>query len=292
MNRLIDIIVANKLRMVFGDLTAVNNIDISVKEGEIYGFLGPNGAGKTTTMRMLTTLQLPTSGDIYIGGFHLPNEKEDARKLIGMVQQHISLDKDLSVLENMKYHSILHKIPRRDAERRIKELYEYINLEPYLNKTIAELSGGWKRKVAIICSIIHKPKILFLDEPTAGLDTQSRHMLWELIRKLNTEGTTIFLTTHYIEEAEALCDRVGIIRCGKMAVLGSPQELCDIIGRMAVEYEIEGKRVYRYFPDRASSKEFAEKLDADYLIRKTSLEDVFLELTGRDSLTAYGDFDV
>ncbi len=270
--------------MRFGDLTAVDNIDVDVKEGEIFGFLGPNGAGKTTTIRILTTLLHPTSGSISIDGISLPKGSFEARKLIGMVQQQISLDKDISVRENIIYHAILHKVPRAIIKERLEELSERIGITPYLDHAVITLSGGWKRKAAIICALMHSPRILFLDEPTAGLDAQSRHMLWDLIRQLNREGTTIFLTTHYIEEAEALCDRVAVINKGKIVALGGPSELCDRIGRISVEFDDEdGKRQYRYFPDRASARKFADSLREDDAvhIRRTSLEDVFLELTGR-----------
>ena len=151
-----------------------------------------------------------------------------------------------------------------------------------MDKKIGDLSGGWKRKAAIICSIIHRPSILFLDEPTAGLDTRSRHMLWELVRGLNRDGTTIFLTTHYIEEAEALCDRVGIINHGKLVAIGTVSELISRVGKVAVEMtENDGKMKVDYFSDRESAKVFADGLgDVYYTVRRTTLEDVFLELTG------------
>jgi ABC-2 type transport system ATP-binding protein len=166
----------------------------------------------------------------------------------------------------------------------MEALCEMMGLTPFLDCTVITLSGGWKKKATIVCALMHQPKILFLDEPTAGLDTQSRHTLWDLIRQLNRVGTTIFLTTHYIEEAEFLCDRVAVINHGKMIALGTPVELCDQIGRIAVEHDDDkGVRVYRYFADRTAAKEFANSMNEDdtVLIRKTNLEDVFLELTGR-----------
>lgn len=279
-----DLISANGLVMRFGNYTAVDNVDVAVREGEIYGFLGPNGAGKTTTIRMLTTLLPPTSGDIFINDISIPEGSKEARKLIGIVQQQISLDKDISVRENIIYHAILHKVPKEVIKERLVELSEMMGLTPFLDYTVISLSGGWKRKAAIICALMHRPKILFLDEPTAGLDTQSRHALWDLIRQLNKAGTTIFLTTHYIEEAEVLCDRVAVINRGKIIALGSPTDLCNQIGRITVEYDDDkGSRVYKYFPDRATAKEFSDSFHEDdtVLTRKTNLEDVFLELTGR-----------
>ncbi len=281
-----DIIVHTRgLVKKFGDFTAVDGIDVNIRRGEIFGFLGPNGAGKTTTMRIITTLASPTSGSIEIEGHDVTEISDPVKEKIGIIQQHIALDRDVSVRENIRYHAILHRIPKKEAEARIDELTSMMGLEPYLDKLVVNLSGGWKRRVAIVCAIIHRPAILFLDEPTAGLDTQSRHMLWDLIRQLNDIGTTIFVTTHYMDEAEELCDRVAIINHGKIVCEGTPAELCSSIGSWAVEYNDTDKRKnYRYFSDRIASKEFQDLLPADACIvsRATNLEDVFLELTGRD----------
>lgn len=280
-----DILQANHLIKKFDNFTAVNDVSISVKKGEIFGFLGPNGAGKTTTIRMLTTITTPTFGNITIAGYNIQKDRINARKYLGITQQHISLDKDITVRENIKHHALLQKIPRAEIEERIKEVSSLLGLEEYMDRTISSLSGGWKRKTAIVCSIIHRPKILFLDEPTAGLDTRSRHMLWDLIRMLNSNGTTIFLTTHYIEEAESLCDRVGIMNYGRIIALGTPKELCQKIGSMTVELIGDDGKIYnRYFPDRSSAKEFVQATTENYnIIRKTNLEDVFLEITGEDT---------
>jgi ABC-2 type transport system ATP-binding protein len=256
-----------------------------VENGEIFGFLGPNGAGKTTSIRMLTTMLRPTSGSIEIDGFDVDKNPTEAKASIGISQQQISLNKDITVRQNIKHHALLHKMPFREIEGRIKELSDMMGLGPFLNMEVAELSGGWKRKTSLVCSIVHRPKILFLDEPTAGLDTKSRHMLWDLIRKLNNSGTTIFLTTHYIEEAEDLCDRVAILNQGRVVSIGSPAELCDSVGRITVEYyDEEGKKSMRQFRDRQSGKEYMATLknDAMMSLRKTTLEDVFLIVTGEE----------
>ena len=280
------VIDAEGIVVKFGDFTAVNDIDIHVHEGEIFGFLGPNGAGKTTTVKVLTTMMKPTAGEVSIGGFPAREEPAKARELIGVVQQHIALDKDISVRENIICRALLHKIPRDEIKVRMEELCDAIGLTPYLDKIANNLSGGWKRKVAIISALMHYPKVLFLDEPTAGLDTQSRHMLWDMIRIMNKRGTTVFITTHYMDEAESLCDRVSIIERGKIKDTGTPAELCSRLGKFTVEYDSEsGKREYRFFPDRGSANQFyATVEDRNASLRGTHLEDVFLEETGRNTM--------
>jgi len=259
-------------------------MDLEVESGEIFGFLGPNGAGKTTSIRMLTTMLRPTSGSIEINGFDIDENPTEAKASIGISQQQISLNKDITVRQNIKHHALLHKMPYKEIDGRIKELSDLMELGPYLNMEVSELSGGWKRKTSLVCSIVHRPKILFLDEPTAGLDTRSRHMLWDLIRQLNRSGTTIFLTTHYIEEAEDLCSRVAIMNQGAVVGMGSPEELCGSIGRITVEYyDEDGKRIMRQFRDRQSGKDFMAALKNDIMtLRKTTLEEVFLTVTGEE----------
>ena len=284
-----DIIISGKgITKKFGDFVAVDNINVSVKRGEIFGFLGPNGAGKTTTIRVMTTLTPPTSGTIEIEGKEVKGLDDPLKENVGIIQQHISLDRDVSVAENIWYHAILHRIPKKVAKERIDRLVEIMGLQPYMDYMTINLSGGWKRRVAIVCALIHNPSILVLDEPTAGLDTQSRHMLWQLIRELNNQGTTIFLTTHYMDEAQELCDRIAILNHGKIIAQGTPEQLCEDLGRWAVEYIIDGVKKYRYFTDRDESKTFRDSLDENVQVtsRLTNLEDVFLELTGRENTNA------
>jgi len=277
-----NIIEVKDLVVKFGDFTAVDGLSFDVKEGEIFGFLGPNGAGKTTSIRTITTIQKYVGGSIRIGGYDIEKDYREARKLIGMSQQNISLDKDLTVRQNLKHHAILHKIPRKDIDRLVKETADILELGDYMDKKVCDLSGGWKRKTSIVCAIIHQPKVLLLDEPTAGLDTRSRHMLWDLVGMLNSKGTTIFLTTHYIEEAESLCNRVAIINHGKMVAMGTVDELRDIIGRVTVETTYDdGKHRQEYFKTMEEAKDFVQTIgDRMYNIRRTTLEDVFLVLTG------------
>ena len=271
------------LTVRFGDFTAVDGLSFQVRRGEIFGFLGPNGAGKTTTLRTITTIQRPTSGKVIIDGYDASVDYLEARKLIGIAQQHIALDKDLTVRQNIKQHALLHKIPKAEMESRIEYSAELLGLQEFMDRKVESLSGGWKRKASIVCAIVHRPQLLLLDEPTAGLDTRSRHLLWDLVRDLNHRGTTILLTTHYIEEAESLCDRVAIINHGSLVALGTVDELRDIIGRVTVEAEREGKVELTYFPTREAAKAYSETLgDIYFNIRRTTLEDVFLELTGED----------
>ena len=278
------IVEVRDLVVKFGDFTAVDHVTFDVRRGEIFGFLGPNGAGKTTTIRTVTTIQKMTEGKVFIDGHDIRSDYLEARKCIGIAQQHISLDKDLSVRQNLKHHALLHKIPKKDIKRKVEETAAILELDQYMDRKIQDLSGGWKRKTSIVASIIHDPTVLFLDEPTAGLDTRSRHMLWDLVRMLNAKGTTIFLTTHYIEEAENLCDRVAIINHGKLVAIGTVDELRDIIGRVAVETTDELKKVHiRYFPNREEARSYSQTLGDSYFnIRRTTLEDVFLELTGEE----------
>lgn len=279
-----NIIIAENLVKRFGDFTAVDDLSLSVKEGQIYGFLGPNGAGKTTTIRMLTTMLSPTSGKITIAGHDTYDEYMKVRRNLGVIQQHNSLSKDISVRENIIHHGLMQGLSRREINQRMEELVELMGLADYMERLVDELSGGWKKRVSIVCSIIHEPKILFMDEPTTGLDTQSRNALWELIRKLNRRGTTIFITTHYISEAEALCDKISIINRGKIVIRGTNSELLGIVGEVAVEFfDNDGYSECKYFASRTDARAYMQTLSEEYGVsmRRTNLEDVFLELTGR-----------
>lgn len=278
------IILGEELVKQFKELRAVDGISLKVRRGEIYGFLGPNGAGKTTTVRMLTTMDPPTTGRVLIGGNDIRVDYRAARRLIGVIQQHNSLEKDISVRENIMHHALMQGLSIAESKKRMMELCAIMELTDRLDTLVEKLSGGWKKRVSIVCSMIHKPAILFLDEPTTGLDTQSRNLLWKMIRALNREGTTIFLTTHYIFEAESLCNRVGVINKGRMVAEGTPAELKAALGPVALDVETsDGDHDVSYFPDRASAKSAAESVPAElnYSIRDTNLEDVFLELTGR-----------
>jgi ABC-2 type transport system ATP-binding protein len=278
-------IIIENLTKVYGKVKAVEELNLVIRSGEIFGFLGPNGAGKTTTIRVLTTLTKPTLGSARLNGFDVLREPLKVKRAIGVVQQHISLDRDLSVRENMQLHARLHHLKPSERRQRITELLDYVELEDESNRIVADLSGGMKRRLMIARALIHRPKLLFLDEPTVGLDARTRRRLWELIRRMNLDGTTVLLTTHYIEEAEALCGRVGIIHEGHLIALGSPLELRQRLGLVTVETLSNNKDThYIYFPDRTAATSYAQGLPPDVktiIVRESNLEDVFVELTGR-----------
>ena len=280
-----EVIATRNLTKKYKEVCAVDDLNLQVNSGEIFGFLGPNGAGKTTTIRVLTTLAKPTSGSVWITGFDVTREPNKVKKEIGVVQQHLTLDLDLNVKENMELHARLHHIGGSERQKRITELIDYVGLTKQSKRMVTELSGGMKKAAMIARALIHRPKVLFLDEPTVGLDVQMRRRIWDLIRRLNSEGTTIFLTTHYIEEAEALCNRVGIVNQGRLIALGKPAELRQKVGLIAVETLVEGKFTqYQYFPDRDAATKYVQSLSPDVktiIIRDSSLEDVFVELTGK-----------
>jgi ABC-2 type transport system ATP-binding protein len=221
-----NIIQVKDLVKKFKDFTAVDKISFEVKEGEIFAFLGPNGAGKSTTIRMLTTLLKPESGEIMINGHDPVKHKLDARKSFGIVFQDPSLDSDLTALENMQLHAVLYKMPKELRTRKIEELLKFVDLWDRKNDFVKNYSGGMKRRLEIARGLLHKPKILFLDEPTLGLDPQTRNHMWNYIKEINEkEGMTIFFTTHYMEEAEKIAGRIAIIDHGKIVASGTLEEL-------------------------------------------------------------------
>ncbi|MBM6650923.1 ABC transporter ATP-binding protein [Megamonas funiformis] len=261
--------------------TAVKDLNLTIDEGEIFGLLGPNGAGKTTTIRMLTMLTKPTAGEILYKGKDIFNDELNVKKYIGVVPQHINFDQDLTVWENMELHGRLHHIPKSQRHARIEELLNYVELQDRVNDKVKSLSGGMKRRLLIVRALMHNPKILFLDEPTVALDPQVRRRIWDLIRRLPKDGVTVVLTTHYIEEAENLCNRVAILNKGSLIKLDTPKALCEQIGKYVVEWDSEESREYKFFNSRKECADFAETLDVATTIRHSNLEDVFVELTGR-----------
>lgn len=261
--------------------TAVKDLNLIIDEGEIFGLLGPNGAGKTTTIRMLTMLTKPTAGEILYKGKDIFSDELNVKKYIGVVPQHINFDQDLTVWENMELHGRLHHIPKSQRHARIEELLNYVELQDRVNDKVKSLSGGMKRRLLIVRALMHNPKILFLDEPTVALDPQVRRRIWDLIRRLPKDGVTVVLTTHYIEEAENLCNRVAILNKGSLIKLDTPKALCEQIGKYVVEWDSEEYREYKFFNSRKECTDFAGTLDVATTIRHSNLEDVFVELTGR-----------
>lgn len=265
-----------------GEKVAVDNLSFKVGKGEVFGLLGPNGAGKTTTIRMLTRQLSPTAGRIFYDGQDVLTSELAVKKLIGVVPQHVNFDQDLTVRENMELHARLHHLGAQERQERIAELLAYVELEDVVNEGVRRLSGGMKRRLLLARALIHKPRILFMDEPTVALDPQVRRRIWDLIRQLSREQVTVFLTTHYIEEAEALCQRVAILDKGKLTALDTPAALKDKLGAFTVEWDEENGRSYRFFSRKKEAAEFAAMQEAagGILIRPTNLEDVFVELTG------------
>lgn len=224
-----DVIISAKdvVKKYGDDITAVGGISFEVKKGEIFAFLGPNGAGKSTTIKMLTTMLRPTSGTLTLAGHDVTKERDSARKAFGIVFQDPSLDEELSAYENMELHAVLYGIPKKKRDPRIHELLELVELWNRKDSMVKTFSGGMRRRLEIARGLLHEPKVLFLDEPTLGLDTQTRNLMWNYVKKLSDEkGMTIFFTTHYLDEAEAVAERIAIIDHGIITAAGTNQELC------------------------------------------------------------------
>lgn len=265
----------------YGNLVALAGMNLQIKKGEIFALLGPNGAGKTTTVRMLTMLTKPTGGTALINGYDVIRDLDKVKKEIGVVPQHMNLDQELTAWENLELHGRLHKIPAPVKRKRINELLNYVELQERAHELVSRFSGGMKRRLMIARALMHYPKVLFLDEPTVGLDPQTRRKIWDLIRRMNSEGMTVLFTTHYIEEAEMLCHRVGIMDGGQLIALGTPRELKQKVGEVVVESFGGTDTGYKLFPSRDKAMTYASRLEGDVLIRESNLEDVFVELTGR-----------
>ncbi|KQC04959.1 MAG: ABC transporter ATP-binding protein [Methanoculleus sp. SDB] len=293
----------------FGEFVAVDRISFDIRSGEIFGLLGPNGAGKTTTVSMLATLLRPTSGTAEVCGYDVLHGQDAVRKSIGIVFQDQSLDEELTAWENMDFHGRLYRIPRDVREKRIDDLLELVELDDRKDGLVKTFSGGMRRRLEIARGLLHEPKVLFLDEPTLGLDPQTRNHLWEYIGRLNSEkGITIILTTHYMEEADRLCDRVAIIDRGAIVALATPEKLKEEIGGDVITIAssrtddimslIEAPWITRMEPHDGvvtihlenAEKHISEiiQLLAQHVIdigsvsiHKPTLEDVFLHFTGK-----------
>jgi ABC-2 type transport system ATP-binding protein len=262
--------------------TAVKGINFDVREGEFIGLLGPNGAGKTTTIKTVTGLIKPSEGRIfYYDKDFLLNPKE-AKRYIGVVHQRSNLDRDLTAYENLKLHTILHGMPGRLSRERIDAALEFAGLIEYRGRQVKTFSGGMKRRLVIVRALLHEPRILFLDEPTVGLDPQIRRNLWDLILKINqVKRTAILLTTHYIEEAEKLCRKVMIINRGDIIAEGTPEDLRRDIGSYVLERYHEDRIEESFFTSREDALRVMRSCTSPCKIREVTLEDVFLRITGR-----------
>jgi len=231
-----NIIELKNLVKSFNGITAVDNISLSVKKSEIFAFLGPNGAGKTTTIKILTTLLAQTSGTAFVNGYDVSKEKNMVRGSLGIVFQDPSVDDDLTAYENMEFHGVLYGVPPQTRKARIEQLLKFVELWNRKGDLVKKFSGGMKRRLEIARSMVHHPKVMFLDEPTLGLDPQTRKNIWDYIKKLNKdEGMTVFFTTHYIEEAEKAADTVAIIDRGKIMRHGTPSQLIKATGSSSLE---------------------------------------------------------
>ena len=231
-------IVVEGLERAFGELRAVQGIDIAVEEGEIYGFLGPNGAGKTTTVRMLTTLLLPTGGSASVAGHDVVGEARAVRSSIGVALQEAALDPLMTGRELIRLQATLQGIPTAEGRRRADDLLERVDLVAAADRRIGAYSGGMQRRLDLAAALVHEPRVLFLDEPTTGLDPVSRKTIWEEVRTLNDEGTTVFLTTQYLEEADQLADHVGIIDSGRIVAEGTPEALKAEVGNPHIQLQL------------------------------------------------------
>jgi len=259
-------------------IIALDDLTLQISTGEIFGLLGPNGAGKTTLINILTGLTRPTQGWAKIAGFDVVGQPMEVKKLLGVSPQEINLDKELTAYQNLLIYGKLHQVP--GLKGRIQELLEMGELTERANHYVRDFSGGMQRRLLMVRAIMSRPRVLFLDEPTVGLDPQVRRYLWDLITQFKADGITVLLTTHYIEEAEILCDRVGILNRGRLIALDTPHALTARTGGYVVESLRNGRRHYSFVKDREEAHLRARQELQGVFIRRVNLEDVFLGLTG------------
>ena len=250
----------------FGDLVAVNDISFSVEKGEIFGFLGPNGAGKSTTMMIFTTLLKPTSGKALIAGFDVTKDAKQVRENIGFVQQETTVDEYLTGRENLLLQAKLNHIPKNEINQRIDDVLELIELSDKQDQAVVTYSGGMRKRLDIAGGLLHRPKVLFLDEPTVGLDIQTRRKIWQYIKKIHVEfEMTIFVTTHYMEEADSLCDRIGIMDHGKIQVIDTPENMKNALGNEIISLVVDTNNNHDSFLEELKKIEFIKKINEDNL---------------------------
>lgn len=270
------------LKKRYGQRLALKGISFSLKEGELFSLLGPNGAGKTTTLRILSGLTSSTEGEVYLFGEPLLQNELWAKTKIGLVPQQVNLDLELTVEENLLIHGLLFKMSLREIKKHIDELLELADLKERKNSKVKELSGGLRRRLLIIRALLHQPKILLLDEPTVGLDPHIRRKIWSFIKQIQNKGTTILLTTHYMEEAEVLSDRVAFIVEGQIIDINTPKDFIKRLGEVALDVFANGDMKTLYFKSKSEAEEALVKYSksSNYVsLRKISLEDVFVKFT-------------
>lgn len=265
----------------FDRFTAVDTLNLRIETGEFFGLLGPNGAGKTTTISMLSTLLLPTEGEIFIDGEPLSRKRTDLKRKISVITQEYSMRQDMNMDEIMEYQGRLYYMPLKKIRQRSEELLDFCGLLPYRKRTVRKLSGGMKRKLMVSRALLTEPEILLLDEPTAGMDALSRRQMWNLLRRLNEQGLTILLTTHYIEEAQSLCDRVALMDGGRLEETDTPQALIEKLGAYAVDVISPEGVTSRYFGERSGAIAYLSGKSENCALRDTTLEDVFIEYAGK-----------
>ena len=263
----------------YGKIRAVDDLSLTIDHGEVFGLLGPNGAGKTTTIKLLTTLSKPDSGVCRIDHMDVTRYPLEIKKKIGVVPQENNLDRDLTASENLMIYGKLHHV--QDHERKMGDALKMVGLWDRKHTVVSGFSGGMQRRLLIARALLPEPSVLFLDEPSIGLDPQIRRQMWDVIRKTRIDGRTVVITTHYIEEAEALCDRVCILSSGKLIALGTPNQLKNRVGEYIVEFvDSEGRLVQHICKNRDEAHAFARQENSSVTIRKSNLEDVFIQITG------------
>jgi len=265
----------------FGDHIAVDNLNLKIETGEFFGLLGPNGAGKTTTIGMISTVLLPSDGKVLIDGEELTRHNLSQKRRLSVITQEYSMRQDMTMDEVMEYQGRLYYMPKKLIRQKTEELLEFTGLLEYRHKIVRHLSGGMKRKLMICRALMVEPEILLLDEPTAGMDAFSRRQMWNLLRKINSNKMTIILTTHYIEEAQSLCDRIALINKGRLDTVDTPQALIDELGNYAIDEIIDEEIKSRYFAEKSGAIEYLSRTDTKASMRETTLEDVFIERIGR-----------
>lgn len=265
----------------FGDHIAVDNLNLKIETGEFFGLLGPNGAGKTTTIGMISTVLLPSDGNVIIDGEELTRRNLSQKRRLSVITQEYSMRQDMTMDEVMEYQGRLYFMPKKVIRQKTEELLEFTGLLEYRHKIVRHLSGGMKRKLMICRALMVEPEILLLDEPTAGMDAFSRRQMWNLLRKINSNKMTIILTTHYIEEAQSLCDRIALINKGKLDTVDTPQALINELGGYAIDEIIDEEIKSRYFTEKSEAIKYLSHTETKASMRETTLEDVFIERIGR-----------